>query len=164
MTVLKSCPRHGIYTPNKHGCPACYQADNRRRTVKQREQGRTTSRWKKLARQARQGASYRRQACGRLEERTPTGWLSVHLRPELGGNHRAATLDDASISISSRRHSSGSVPVYMQRVVRYRPSGNLPSLSNLTKEAFSRRILVFCPRSIKHPRADVRRHERAKQG
>jgi hypothetical protein len=95
--ILKNCPCHGPYTPSKHGCPACYQEDNRRRTVKQREQGRTTSHWKKLARAAKQNAGYRCQSCGRLEERTPAGWLSVHLRPELGGNHRAATLDDVVV-------------------------------------------------------------------
>lgn len=95
--ILKSCVRHGLYTPNRHGCPACYQADNRRRTVKQREQGRTTSRWKNLARQAKQAAGYRCQACGRPEVRDSRGWLSVHLRPELGGNHRAATLEDVVV-------------------------------------------------------------------
>jgi 5-methylcytosine-specific restriction endonuclease McrA len=95
--ILKSCVRHGLYTPNKHGCPACYQADNQRRKAKQREQGRTTTRWKKLARAAKQAAGYRCQNCGRPEERTPTGWLSVHLRPELRGNHRVATLDDVVV-------------------------------------------------------------------
>jgi hypothetical protein len=95
--ILRTSPRHGLYTPNKHGCPTCYQADDRRRTVKQRDQGRTTAHWKNLARQAKQAASYRCQACGRSEVRDKRGWLSVHLRPEVGGNHRAATLADVVV-------------------------------------------------------------------
>jgi hypothetical protein len=100
--IMKSCVRHGLYQPGapsipRGRCPRCYAEDNQRRKTKQRDQGRTTSHWKSLARTAKQAAGYRCQSCGRPEERTPTGWLSVHLRPELGGNHRAATLDDVVV-------------------------------------------------------------------
>jgi hypothetical protein len=78
-------------------CPRCYAEDNQRRKTKQRDQGRTTRRWKNLARAAKQAAGYRCQICDRPEIRDSRGWLSVHLRPELGGNHRAATLDDVVV-------------------------------------------------------------------
>jgi 5-methylcytosine-specific restriction endonuclease McrA len=100
--ILKSCPTHGLYEPGNPSiprgkCPACYRADNQRRKVKQRDQGRTTAHWKNLARRAKQAAGYRCQGCGCPEVRDSRGWLSVHLRPELGGNHRAATLDDVVV-------------------------------------------------------------------
>jgi len=100
--ILRSCPRHGLYEPGnppipRGRCPGCYKADNRRRKVKQREQGRTTAHWKKVARRAKQAAGYRCQSCGTPEVRDARGWLSVHLRPELRGDHRAATLDDVVV-------------------------------------------------------------------
>jgi hypothetical protein len=98
--ILRACPTHGLYPPggpSKGRCPTCYQEDNRRRTAKQRDQGRTTRHWKNLARAAKQAAGYRCQSCGAPEVPEPAGWLSVHLRPELGGNHRAATLPDVVV-------------------------------------------------------------------
>jgi 5-methylcytosine-specific restriction endonuclease McrA len=100
--ILKRCVRHGLYQPGapsipRGRCPACYAEDNQGRKVKQREHGRTTSRWRTLARAAKQRAGYRCQNCGAPEVRNSRGWLSVHLRPELGGNHRAATLEDVVV-------------------------------------------------------------------
>jgi hypothetical protein len=100
--IMKSCVRHGLYQPGnppipRGGCPDCDQADNRRRKDKQRRQGRTTSGWKRLARAAKEVAGYRCQSCGTPEVRTKRGWLSVHLRPELGGDHRAATVNDVVV-------------------------------------------------------------------
>jgi hypothetical protein len=100
--ILKSCPTHGLYEPGnplipRGKCPACYRADNQRRKAKQRDKGRTTAHWKNLAGRAKQAAGYRCQGCGRPEGRDSRGWLSVHLRPELAGNHRTATLDDVVV-------------------------------------------------------------------
>jgi 5-methylcytosine-specific restriction endonuclease McrA len=62
--------------------------DNARRNRKQWRQGRNTARWRQLraAALARDGHQCRR--CGSSDD------LTVHLNPQLAGDHEAATLDD----------------------------------------------------------------------
>lgn len=69
---------------------------NARRHRKQTEHGRDTARWRKLSTTARILAG-RCQRCG------TTARLTAHLRPELAGNHHAATLDDVTV-LCSRCH------------------------------------------------------------
>jgi 5-methylcytosine-specific restriction endonuclease McrA len=72
-------------------CPEHAAAQTRRRdrqkAVKNKEQGRTTQHWRRLRVQALERDDYTCQGCG-----APA--VSVHISPALGGDHRAATLDD----------------------------------------------------------------------
>jgi hypothetical protein len=102
MPILKACIRHGIYQPGvppvpRGRCPRCYREDNQRRSRKQQASGRTTAHWRNVKAQAKALAGYRCQSCGVFEQPTPRGWLSVHLRPELQGNHRIATVADVVV-------------------------------------------------------------------
>jgi hypothetical protein len=88
-------------------CPAClarWEArDNARRQERQRVSGRTTARWGRLKKEAKERAGYCCEACGRAEIPEPRGWLSVHLRPDFGGDHRGATLHD-TVVLCTRCH------------------------------------------------------------
>lgn len=64
--------------------------DNARRHRKQDEHGRDTARWRRLSTLARILAG-RCQRCGTTDR------LTAHLRPELAGNHAAATIDDLTV-------------------------------------------------------------------
>jgi hypothetical protein len=102
VPLVKTCLSHGTFVPGSppipNGrCPLCYRADKKRRARKQQAAGRTTGHWRLLKAQAKANASYRCQGCGKKEERHSRGWLSVHLRPELNGNHRVATLSDVVV-------------------------------------------------------------------
>jgi hypothetical protein len=99
---MKACIKHGLYQPGSPSiprgrCPDCYREDNQRRARKQQAHGRTTAHWRNVKAQAKSLAGYRCQNCGAHEEPTPRGWLSVHLRPELQGNHRQATPQDCIV-------------------------------------------------------------------
>lgn len=85
-----------IHPGERRLCRTCARPDNQRRHAKQKAAGRTTAHWRKLKAAAKAAAGYRCQNpnCGKLEEPTPRGWLSVHLRPDFHGDHRRATLAD----------------------------------------------------------------------
>jgi 5-methylcytosine-specific restriction endonuclease McrA len=92
--LLRLCPQCG--KANGRGdlaglCPDCKRTDNQRRNAKRKTSGRTTAAWNRLRTAAilRDGCACRR--CGRVGT---VGTLTVHLRPELGGNHAAAALGD----------------------------------------------------------------------
>ena len=72
------CPEHAA---------AQAQRRDKQKAVKNREQGRTTQHWKRLRVQALDRDDYTCQVCGQPA-------VSVHINPALGGDHRAATLDD----------------------------------------------------------------------
>lgn len=72
-------------------CPPCTVEDNARRSRKRVQSGRTSAAWNRL----RAAAIHRDNfACRRCGREGTIGTLTVHLRPELGGNHWAAALDD----------------------------------------------------------------------
>jgi hypothetical protein len=105
MPILKVCCHPGcgrlVAPPYKQKlgarCPEHIRADNLRRAPKQQAAGRTTAHWTRLKKQAKEDARYRCQNCGRPEVPNPHGWLSVHLRPDFGGEHRHATLADVVV-------------------------------------------------------------------
>lgn len=105
--VFKLCPRHGRYQGR---CRPCYTADNQRRAAKQRAQGCTTAHWQRLKAEAKALAGYRCQDCDKPEERRPGGWLSVHLPPEFGGNHRLASSPDQLAVLCLSCHGSLDAP------------------------------------------------------
>jgi 5-methylcytosine-specific restriction endonuclease McrA len=77
----------------QHNCTVL-QADSRRRQARRRAHGRTTSRWQSLRKLALERDGY---VCQLQVDAGCTGVAtSVHLRPELDGNHDAATLDDCT--------------------------------------------------------------------
>ena len=90
MTIKYLCVC-GALVPKPGRCPDCQRADDRRRNRKRVESGRTTAAWQRLRAAAIHRDNYTCQRCG-VSGTVKT--LTVHLRPELGGNHRAATLDD----------------------------------------------------------------------
>ena len=92
MPLLKLCPRCGCTMDSTRKlCLECQRVDDRRRNAKRRESGRTTAAWQRLRLAALRRDSYACQRCG---QRGTRHTLTVHLRPELRGNHRIAALDD----------------------------------------------------------------------
>ena len=92
MPLLKLCPRCGCTMESTRKlCLECQRVDDRRRNAKRRESGRTTAAWQRLRFAALRRDSYACQRCGQTGTRHT---LTVHLRPELRGNHRIAALDD----------------------------------------------------------------------
>lgn len=89
--IVKPCRCGALIARTLKLCPSCQRADDRRRNEKRRTSGRTTAAWARLREAAIRRDGYACQRCGR-EGTVAT--LTVHLRPELAGNHRAATLDD----------------------------------------------------------------------
>jgi hypothetical protein len=92
VPLLKFCPRCPCTIElSRRLCPDCQRADDRRRNAKRRASGRTTAAWQRLRLAALHRDGYACRRCGRTGTRHT---LTVHLRPELGGNHRIAALDD----------------------------------------------------------------------
>jgi 5-methylcytosine-specific restriction endonuclease McrA len=77
-------------------CPACRRADNMRRAAKQREHGRDRAAWRRLRLEVLARDGWTCRVCG-----SPA--TTVHITPELNGNHDAATVD-ACVSLCRRCH------------------------------------------------------------
>jgi hypothetical protein len=93
MPLGRICSRqHGAICVD---CARSCRLDNERRNAKSRTHGLTTSRWQRL-RKAALERDGRRCMLG-LRGCTLIA-TTVHLRPELGGDHRRATLDDVTSS------------------------------------------------------------------
>ena len=75
----------------EHRHANCQRSDNRRRNQKRKDSGRTTAAWQRMRLAAFPRDGYACRRCGVTGDRHT---LTVHLRPELGGNHFSATLAD----------------------------------------------------------------------
>jgi 5-methylcytosine-specific restriction endonuclease McrA len=94
--IYRLCPKCGAFNGrnNLAGlCESCKRADNQRRNQKRKDSGRTTEAWQRMRLTAleRDGYVCQHEGCGATGTAKT---LTVHLRPELGGNHFAATLND----------------------------------------------------------------------
>ncbi len=91
------------------------RADDRRRSETRKTSGRATAGWNRL-----RVAAIRRDgfACRRCGTAGTSGTLTVHLRPGLNGNHRAATLDDLT-TLADAATEASTRPAHSQP----RPSG-----------------------------------------
>jgi len=87
--IVRVCPKHGRH-PAGQPCPSCAAADTTRRNTLNRQQGRTTQHWKRIAAAAKQAHPFCADCTSTLD-------LTVHLHPSLGGNHRLATLDTVTV-------------------------------------------------------------------
>jgi 5-methylcytosine-specific restriction endonuclease McrA len=108
VAVKKWCLSHGIYEPGNPyipggKCPVCYRADNVRRNEKARKGGTKSAHWQRV-RQAR--LQFDNGRCTFQLGRCTGAAETVHLAPELGGNHLLATLDNTR---SACRHCHGVV-------------------------------------------------------
>jgi 5-methylcytosine-specific restriction endonuclease McrA len=113
VPLLKLCPRCGCsMEPTRKLCTDCQRADDRRRNAKRRESGRTTAAWQRLRLAAFHRDSYACQRCGQTGTRHT---LTVHLRPELRGNHRTAALDDLT-TLCRSCHGSVDAPRSSRRI------------------------------------------------
>ena len=103
---MKICNGCGRMTTARR-CPPCQQAHdrahNRQRAAKTKAQGRNTAAWRKLraAVLARDGHACRRCGSGH--------YLTAHLHPALGGNHRHPTLADCD-TLCASCHGSDDAP------------------------------------------------------
>ena len=91
MTLFRLCPKCGALGETAGLCAKCKRADNLRRTEKRRTSGRTTAAWNRLRVAAIERDGFQCRRCGRGGT---VKTLTVHLRPELGGNHFSARLED----------------------------------------------------------------------
>lgn len=96
MTVGHLCHCGVIVMPNEpHECEtmiARAQADSRRRQAKTRAHRRTTARWKRIRRAILERDDWTCQL--RVDALCGGDATTVHIRPELAGDHDAATVDD----------------------------------------------------------------------
>lgn len=109
MTIVHLCPRCGA--PNGRGdlaglCAKHTREDNARRNKKRKDSGRATAAWQRMRLAAFHRDGYACRRCGSIGDRHT---LTVHLRPELGGNHFAATLADLT-TYCRRCHGSVDAP------------------------------------------------------
>ncbi len=89
--IVKPCRCGALIDRQLKFCPSCQRADDQRRNAKRKASGRTTAAWNRLRTAAIDRDGYACRRCGRSGT---VGTLTVHLRPELSGNHWTATLDD----------------------------------------------------------------------
>lgn len=106
LAMAKICPDCSRMHPGPQArCPAHHLAhtriDNRRRKRKAVEHGRCTAAWEHTRLARLQLDAYTCQAC--RGEVCGNRHLTVHLAPELEGNHRDATVDDC-ITLGAKCH------------------------------------------------------------
>jgi 5-methylcytosine-specific restriction endonuclease McrA len=93
--ICNTCFR--IFDGGGAHCPPCQQQRDRahsaRSNAKSREQGRTTSRWRRLRLQVLARDGYTCQRCGAQPHPSQ---LHAHLDPRLAGDHWIATVDDCT--------------------------------------------------------------------
>ena len=98
MPVYKLCRQHGLYVGT---CDPCYRQDNSRRAQKAKANGTKSAHWIRV-RAARLALD--RGACTFQLAGCTTRATTVHLAPELHGNHYQATVDNTR---SACRHCHG---------------------------------------------------------
>jgi hypothetical protein len=140
MPILKLCGHPGcgrVVAPpyrQKMGprCPEHYRADNLRRARKQQAAGRTTAHWERVKRQAKEAVGYRCQNCGKPEQPTPAGWLSVHLRTTANtASPRSPTSSSSASTVTARstpnEHDPKHTVVAAERQARVLPASSSAS-------------------------------------
>ena len=80
LCAHRDCP---TIVPRSGYCP-----DAKPKTKHGDKHGRDTRHWRRFTAQRKELDVYRCQRCG------GPNYLTAHLHPSLGGNHRAATIDD----------------------------------------------------------------------
>jgi 5-methylcytosine-specific restriction endonuclease McrA len=110
VTIFRLCSKCGAKipaTPHTRGpCSDCKRAENRRRNEKRKASGRKSAAWTRLRLAALHRDRYSCRRCGRAgDART----LTVHLAPELHGEHWRARLDDLE-TLCRRCHGSVDAP------------------------------------------------------
>jgi hypothetical protein len=93
MAVMKYCIRHGIVLTT-HRCSLKWGTgtDNQLRARKNKAHGTHTSYWRQLRQQALERDGY--QCRLNVDHRCTRRATTVHIRPELGGDHLRAGLND----------------------------------------------------------------------
>lgn len=92
MAIQRTCGSCGHRVPIGFGsrCPDCVEKDNQRRHAKSKAYGTTTGYWRKLRARVLERDGHRCQlqhhGCTQVAR-------TVHIDPELGGDHRLATMD-----------------------------------------------------------------------
>lgn len=102
MSPRLSICRHGL-RPSGQPCRACTREDNLRRARRNRAYGYSSWHWQQLRRRRLELDGY---SCQLKLGRCTNIATHVHLKPELEGNHLAATIDDC---VSCCANCSGSV-------------------------------------------------------
>src|SRR4051794_40371197 len=93
MAVMSVCPVRGCGRLTAGGrCAAHVRADNRRRHLKQVANGVKTPAWQELREERLELDGRRCQL--RVDDGCTGVATTVHLAPELGGDHRRARLED----------------------------------------------------------------------
>jgi hypothetical protein len=106
--LVRPCHGCGKILPppelKRGNCLECRRELERKRAPRkraaQRLSERTTAHWERVKAEAKRLAGYECQRCGAAEDGSVGRWLTGHLHPRCGGDHRA-TVEDVLVLCSS---------------------------------------------------------------
>jgi hypothetical protein len=112
VRILKLCAQGGCFRRIPAGTTRCTEhqkAEDQRRNERATRHGRRSAHWRQLRIAALQRDNYQCQYVDANGEKCGRRATSVHIRPELQGDHRKATLDDC-VSMCHPHHGSTDAP------------------------------------------------------